>query len=313
MSSRDKDILKSAGVTQKLVADLFGITLQGVNRGVSASSHYLTAERLGKLVVLLESQDVEKANKLRSSLNEMVLNGEQTSDKVATGYVQLNALSDILQRVQEDVIWIPIDALTRLIQEVDCIRDYIENVEKRLTIIISEPVEDLRAVFDERIYRFDFNTIFKSEIVVIHCETANFTPEMLISNKATFVKTVYGFQNIRESESNVVLNRFFKQSKISPNHLPMTLGEGYTKALQYSQLPTVRILTQFLFEMSDISTTLTNYLKKTILNTEQKNAAPVENVWTELHKLATDIEAICSKSDAEFFNTGIEYLKLKYG
>jgi transcriptional regulator with XRE-family HTH domain len=319
MSTRDREILKAARITQQKVADLFGITLQGVNRGISAEAHYLTAERLGKLIDFLEGIDAEKANILREHLYKIVENGESVGVKANTSYIQLQTFRDILKREQEDLIWIPVDPLTRLQEEIDFLRDYIKNTERRLVIVTCEHIEDLRAVIDERIYRFDFDSVFKGKIVVIHSETASFTPEMLLASKAVFVKTVFGFQMLRENEGDVVLNRFFKQTKISPNYLPIKLGNGYTKALQYSCSPTARALTVFLNELPDISpeldisSELPKHLKKVVLNIEKNTTAPVEDAWTELYKLVDDIKTNCGESDATNFTTGIERLKLKYG
>jgi transcriptional regulator with XRE-family HTH domain len=312
MSTRDREILKEAKLSQRKVADLFGITLQGVNRGISAETDYLTTERLGKLVDLLQPIDAETSKTLRSSLHKIMASSESSGVKSSnTSYVQLNTLTDILQREKEDLIWMPIDPLTRLLEEVDCLRDYIKSVEQRLVIVTCEPIEDLRAILDERVYQFDFQNSLKGQIVVIQSETASFTPEMLLGSKAVFVKTVFGFQMIRENELNIILKRFFKQTKISPNYLPARLRDGYSKALQYSCYPTARALAYFLHEATDISPELTKYLTSVLPEYEKFNSEHVSAGWTDLEKLVADIAVTCGKNDADLFVNRIEQLKRK--
>ena len=244
MSTRDRELLKEAHLPQKAVADLFGISLQAVNRGISCEPHYLNADRLGKLIDLVQPFKPDVAEILRQGLHRIVVAGDVPGEgRKTTSYVQLTSLADLLERENNGLIWVPIDPVTRLIEESEVLTAFLyKEGSKRITILTSVQAEEIRYILDERVYRLDFKTWLVGEIVVIQCDNLGLAPEMLLGEKTVFVRTVFGFQEVRESNAHVLLGRLLKGSKISPDFLPVKLSEGCRVMLSYSVSPYQRAL-----------------------------------------------------------------------
>lgn len=245
MSTRDREILKDAHLSQKAVASYFGISVQGINRGISAESDYLNPERLGKLVDLVQTDNPKAAESLRNALNLDLVTDNKNGVGRKTSYVQLTNLTDLLARDALGLIWIPTDTASRLVEEADVLNSFIHGKGyKRLVLIhnTSTKTFEVKPIFDERVYRFDFNSWLEREIIVIESDTLGLVPELVMTTKAVSIRTVFGFQELRENDASALRGHLLKQSKISPDYIPIKFGNDFSETLHYPESPYVRAL-----------------------------------------------------------------------
>jgi hypothetical protein len=253
MSSNDRELLKSAGLSQKAVADVFGISLQGVNKGVNASSDYFTPERLGKLVDLLQPLQPEKAEILRQRLHR-IAEGDGRQRQKKSFYVQLLSLLEFIVRESGNFIWVIPDPITRLAEEIDALGDAIrQKITGRMVLLIADQGETVQEILDDRVLRLDWKEWWSGEIYLVRSERIGIAPEMLLSRKKIAVKTAFEFQELREIDAQILRNVLFKDSKMTPDHMPEKLGEGYELVRRYSSSPYRRILDQVNIRLLELS------------------------------------------------------------
>lgn len=242
MSTRDRELLKAAGLSQTAVAALFGVSPQGINRGVSAHSDYFTPERLGKLIDLLHPTAPEKAAILRERLQHRAERAERTEEK-RTFYIQVRTLADLLTTTQGGVIWIVNDPLTRVEEEVDMLYEAVRHhLSGRLVLVLPDQAKVAHEMLEERVLANDWRTPWGGECVVVQSDRLGLAPEMLLSKDAVFLRTTFGFQEARDPDARFLRQQLLLASKLSPDYLPARLGTGYQLYGRYAASPWRRLI-----------------------------------------------------------------------
>ena len=241
MSEVDRALLKRAKLSQTKIAALLGVSSQAVNSGVLGKATYFNAERLSKIVDLLEPEDPNKAQLLREELKRVV-DDEAAGDDMHSPrfYLRRNSLGDVLERADGPLIWLPLDPLQRVTVESETLRQALLQRPGDLTVLVDVDADHVGELVRSR-FALDYYQHWACGLNLVEQTNMTLHPELLVAMDGVWIRTAWGFQEATADDAGCMLKSLYRGSRLSPDHIPSKPSQGCRRILRVPAEPLARI------------------------------------------------------------------------